>query len=82
MVQSGYNAGPRNARVFGLAVSYSRKLSDADKRLHDTDVVGLSGIMWSVISALMPSDLVRESEQALSKHALPRFATRYVDKGV
>lgn len=81
MVQSGWNTGPRSARVFGLAISYTRKLSDADKRIHDTDVVGLAGIMWSMMSTIMPAELISDTEKILAETCLPRFATRHVSEG-
>ena len=82
MVQSGYNTGPQHVKVFGRAKSYSRKLSDADKETHDTDVLGLASLMWCIVSALMPAELVEQTVADLTDRELPRFATRHVEDGM
>ena len=81
MVQAGYNTGPRHAFVFQKAKSYVKRLTDEEKKVHDTDVTGLAGIMWSIICALMPKELIDDIEGILAEEGLPSFATRFISEG-
>ncbi|KAH9835213.1 uncharacterized protein C8Q71DRAFT_870583 [Rhodofomes roseus] len=54
MVQVGLNGGPRHARVLGWAKSYTKVLSRDSREQHDTDIIGATGIVWSLIQSAAP----------------------------
>lgn len=47
-MQFGWNAGPRHARVFGLAKSFTKDLDDETKISHDTDIIAAMNLVWGV----------------------------------
>lgn len=81
MTQLGYNAGPRHARVWGLAKSFTKKLPLDTQVQRDRDCVALVSMVWSMIQANMPSEVVDPMEDALDAVEMPRLATRSVEDG-
>ncbi|KAK6974448.1 hypothetical protein R3P38DRAFT_3378644 [Favolaschia claudopus] len=65
MVQLGYNAGPRDLRVFQLAKSYTKNLDEQTKADHDTE-------------RGLPLDITNKIEDTLEENGLPRIATRNI----
>lgn len=73
-MQIGINAGPRHATVFGYAKSYTKKL-DADTMIeHDSDIIGITSILWAIIQTAAPSEVVASVKKALHKISIPSIA--------
>jgi hypothetical protein len=81
MAQIGLNAGPRHCRVSGFAKSFSKKLDKDTMIERDLDAIAAVSIFWSLVRALMPSEVVSHVEECLKHEGLPRLATRNVEEG-
>ncbi|KAK6972290.1 hypothetical protein R3P38DRAFT_2668548 [Favolaschia claudopus] len=81
MVQLGYNAGPRDLRVFQLAKSYTKNLDEQTKADHDTEVIAALTITWATAKAWLPLDITNKIEDTLEENGLPRIATRNIPAG-
>lgn len=79
--QIGWNAGPRHARVFGLAKSFSKKLSSATMIDQDEDCIGALTLFWSLLQVKMPSEIMSAVQSSLEESGLPSLATRNVPEG-
>lgn len=82
MVQLGWNAGPRHCRVYGLAISYKLKLDTSTKRSHDEDCVGVVTINWNLLKALMPAEVMKETEDNFLRTGLPHMCTPFIAPGI
>ncbi|KAJ7845982.1 hypothetical protein B0H14DRAFT_2584443 [Mycena olivaceomarginata] len=81
MVQVGWNMGPRHAREYGLAKSYT-KILDWDTTVdHDKDVTAAMTLTWAICMSFFPIDLTRSIEKNLQASGLPRIATRSIGEG-
>ncbi|KAJ7024983.1 hypothetical protein C8F04DRAFT_968331, partial [Mycena alexandri] len=81
LVQVGFNAGPRHARVFGLAKSYTKPLDDTTKIEHDNDIIAATTTIWAAAKTWLPTDITHRIDCELEKHSMPRIATRNVGEG-
>ncbi|KAJ7737977.1 hypothetical protein B0H16DRAFT_1571330 [Mycena metata] len=81
VVQVGFNAGPRHARVFGLAKSYTKQLDDTTKVEHDNDIIAVTTTVWAAAKTWLPTDITHRIDRELEKHSMPRIATRNVEEG-
>jgi hypothetical protein len=81
MVQVGWNAGPRHARVWGLAKSFNRKIDKATMIGRDEDVIALLTLCWSLAKASMPREVMDTIEDSLKESGMPRIATRNIPEG-
>lgn len=85
MAQVGLTLGarhiPATARHVGYGVSYSRRLGDAAKIEHDSDVVAASGIVWSMVTAALPGEVIQPIISILDRENIPHLATRWVEPG-
>ena len=81
MAQIGLNMGPRHARVLGFAKSYSKKLDDATKILHDRDIVGAVSFIWALMHVVAPQEVTSHIEESMAKAGVPRLATQNVAEG-
>ncbi|KAJ7656713.1 hypothetical protein DFH06DRAFT_1198319 [Mycena polygramma] len=81
LVQVGWNAGPRHARVFGLAKSYTKHLPAETAVDHDEDAIAAMTLTWSACKAFLPTEVTSEIEKHLETAGLPRMATRQVPPG-
>jgi hypothetical protein len=81
MVQLGWNAGPRHARVWGLAKSFNRKIDKATMVERDEDAIALMTLCWSLAKASMPGEVMDVLEDSLKKSGMPRIATRNIPEG-
>lgn len=81
MVQVGWNAGPRHARVWGLAKSFSRKIDKETMTGRDEDAIALLTLCWSLAKASMPAEVMDVLEASLKESGMPRIATRNVPEG-
>ncbi|KAA1480092.1 hypothetical protein DENSPDRAFT_789943, partial [Dentipellis sp. KUC8613] len=81
MVQMGLNAGPRHARILGWAKSYTKKLTPQAQEDHDRDVIGATGIVWSLIKSVAPVEIMEYVDQCLEEEDMPRMATRSIPEG-
>ncbi|KAE9387323.1 hypothetical protein BT96DRAFT_837810 [Gymnopus androsaceus JB14] len=78
MNQAGLNMGPRHARVFGRAVSYTKKLTKERMVEHDNDIIGASSLIWSIAQAVLPKDVMQVIYDILSAEGLPTLQTRNI----
>jgi hypothetical protein len=81
MVQIGWNAGPRHARVWGLAKSFNRKIDKATMIGRDEDAIALLTLCWSLAKASMPREVMDTLEDSLKASGMPRIATRNIPEG-
>ncbi|KAJ7923310.1 hypothetical protein B0H13DRAFT_1602742, partial [Mycena leptocephala] len=81
MVQVGWNAGPRHARIFGLAISYTKKLDKATVVDHDLDTIGTLTLLWSIVKSLLPAETIDGVTAAVGEIGLPKLATHNVSEG-
>jgi hypothetical protein len=81
MVQLGWNAGPRHAKVWGLAKSYLDTTDQETMINHDEDAVALLTVCWSLAKAAMPLEITNHIEGCLESSGLPRVATRNLPEG-
>ncbi|EIM79634.1 uncharacterized protein STEHIDRAFT_135630 [Stereum hirsutum FP-91666 SS1] len=81
MAQFGYNAGPRHARVWGLAKSFSKKLPQDVKEQRDRDAVAVLSMVWAMIRTHMPREGVDALEDVLDATGMPRMSTRNIEEG-
>ncbi|PPQ82430.1 hypothetical protein CVT26_013349 [Gymnopilus dilepis] len=82
MVQIGLNTGPRNARVFGPAVSYTdKKLTPETKEAHDRDAIGAVSLVWGLARKLVPQEIIDTTIDQLEKHGFGGMMTRHVAPG-
>lgn len=63
MVQVGWNTGPRHAREYGLAKSYTKKLDWDTTVAHDGDVAAAMTLTWGICRSFLPIDLTRQSRR-------------------
>lgn len=82
MAQVGLNMGPRDARVFGWAKSYTKNLDIGSKVAHDTDVIGGVSLLWIAAKAYLPVEITRGIERVLDEAELPKIATKNVPQGI
>lgn len=82
MVQVGWNAGPCHARIFGLAISYTKKLDKATVVDHDLDTIGTLTLLWSIVKSLLPAETIDGVTAAVGEIGLPKLATHNVSEGV
>ena len=82
MVQVGLNTGPRNARVFGPAVSYTnKKLTPETREAHDRDAVGAISLAWGLIRKFMPQEIIDTTVNRLEEHGFGGMMTRDLAPG-
>ncbi|KAF8173211.1 hypothetical protein K438DRAFT_1611016, partial [Mycena galopus ATCC 62051] len=81
MVQIGWNTGPRHARVFGLAKSYTRNLDHHTAIDHDQDVIAAMTLTWSLAKSLLPIEMIAEVTAAVRETGLPKMVTRNISEG-
>ncbi|KAF8124667.1 hypothetical protein K438DRAFT_1610278, partial [Mycena galopus ATCC 62051] len=81
MVQIGWNTGARNARVFGLAKSYTKNLDHQTAVDHDRDAIAAMTLTWSIAKSLLPVEMIAEITAAVGETGLPKMATRNVAEG-
>lgn len=86
MAQVGLMMGARHipaaARHVGYGVSYSsRKLANESKVEHDGDVIAASAIVWNMIVAALPGEVVQPLVRTLEQQDIPHLATRWVKPG-
>ncbi|KAJ7149388.1 hypothetical protein C8R43DRAFT_832316, partial [Mycena crocata] len=80
IVQVGWNAGPRHARVFGTAKSYAKRVDPGTQIVHDEDVIAAITLTWNLCKSLLPCNITDEIERILTEENLPRMAMRNVSE--
>jgi hypothetical protein len=82
LVQLGWNAGPKDARIYGLAKSYKRSVDSETMVDRDSDAIAVLTIMWGLVKGLIPQDIVSAVNQRLDAEGMPCIATRNVEPGM
>lgn len=90
MAQFGLNAGAqvpksvpgqRSACVLGYAVSYTKQLDEQTCTVHDQDIIAMTGLIWSIIRAIVLSDVTAHVQQCLANIKMPEMGMQYVKSG-
>ena len=68
-------------QVSGCEKSFRKKLDKGMMIEHDLDVIATVSIFWSLVQALMPSEVVSHVEECLKHEGLPCLAACGVDEG-
>jgi len=77
MVQFGWNAGSRSARVFGLVNNLLQKNMDWTARQQkDTRALGILALTWNLLLASMPAEVSTACLEAIDQANLPPMASR------
>ena len=76
--QFGWNAGPRHARIFGLAKSFTKNLDESTKIQQDEEIIGAASLVWRFARSYLPTEIIADIEKALDQHGMPHIATRHV----
>ncbi|KAJ7650551.1 hypothetical protein FB45DRAFT_1077286 [Roridomyces roridus] len=82
MVQIGWNAGPRHARIFGLAKSYTKKIDGETAIDHDLDAIAALNLTWNFAKSFLPEELIGEVTRDVEESGLPKMATWNVPEGL
>jgi hypothetical protein len=77
MTQVGYNAGPCQARIFGLAKSYNKVLDSARMVQPDKDVISA----MCACRSFLPINLISKIDGYLDDARMPTMATWNVEPG-
>ncbi|EIW73860.1 hypothetical protein CONPUDRAFT_68245, partial [Coniophora puteana RWD-64-598 SS2] len=78
MAQVGFNSGPRNAKVWGRAKSYVKKLPQDIMVLRDEDILAAMSLLWRAACIVMPDDIIGPISSKLAQECLPSMTTRNV----
>ncbi|KAJ7356963.1 hypothetical protein DFH08DRAFT_662221, partial [Mycena albidolilacea] len=81
MTQVGYDAGPCDTQIFGLAKSYNKVLDSARMVQHDRDVISAMSLTWSVCRSFLPMNLISKINGYLDNARMPTMATWNVEPG-
>ncbi|KAF9521524.1 hypothetical protein CPB83DRAFT_900619 [Crepidotus variabilis] len=81
MSQVGMNLGARHARVLGWAKSFVKNLDAGTMVQQDEDAIGVLSIVWSLITSMMPREVLDHVNDRLASFNLPRIASRNVSEG-
>ena len=82
MAQAGLNMGPRHARVFGKAKSFTKtSLSTEQMICHDEDVIGAASLFWAIAQAVLPTEVLSVINEYMDSEKLPSIQTRNVGPG-
>ncbi|KAA1467875.1 hypothetical protein DENSPDRAFT_770300, partial [Dentipellis sp. KUC8613] len=81
LVQLGWNAGPRHARVWGLAKSYTKSYDQPTREAKDHDAVAALSLFWRFLEACMPQELIDPVSSELKAAGMPKLATRDIEAG-
>lgn len=80
MAQIGLNEGPRHARILGWAKSFVKKLDKDEMVRQDNDLIGAMSLLWALVRAFMPADVVKPVQEVLDT-GYPPLQTRNVPGG-
>ncbi|KZS87582.1 hypothetical protein SISNIDRAFT_419384, partial [Sistotremastrum niveocremeum HHB9708] len=81
--QFGLNAGPRHARCFGMAKSFTRpQMWSADER-HGFNQAFMAtlALEWIMVRALFPLDMTQGIQETLNKLKMPPISTTDIPAG-
>lgn len=78
MAQVGLNTGAGHFCTLGQAKSIVKKLDNGERIIHDKDVIGTVPITWSLISLIMPAEILDEVDSAL--HGMPCLVVQDVNE--
>ena len=83
MAQIGLNMGARDARKFGYGTSFNHaSLTNTDKTQQDGELIGALSIVWALLWAYMPGDMMNRVREKLNgEYPYPPMTTKYVPPG-
>ncbi|KIJ48134.1 hypothetical protein M422DRAFT_248313 [Sphaerobolus stellatus SS14] len=92
MIQAGWNAGPRHARVWGLVRNLRKKFSQEGKLAKDRKMLGALCAVWNMIQAKAPREPIDDLLEVIDEAGMPNMAvegdtaesgyTLFLDDGV
>ena len=75
LIQYGWNAGPRHARVFGLVKNMTHKKLTADEQhKKDGDILGILALTWNLLTSTLPEEVIVPIKAAIKAAGLPPMA--------
>ncbi|EIN10149.1 hypothetical protein PUNSTDRAFT_65390, partial [Punctularia strigosozonata HHB-11173 SS5] len=83
MAQIGLCMGARHAKVLGNAVSFKsnirkhKELCDAN----DEDIIGAMAVIWGLVCANMPSEVLKDIQESMEEAQMPRLSTLRISEG-
>jgi hypothetical protein len=82
LIQFGWNAGPRHARVFGLVNNLtSKKLPMTERQAKDMRALGILALSWNLLVASLPAEVSSACIRAIDEAGLPPMTVRGDAKG-
>ncbi|KAG0701054.1 hypothetical protein DFH29DRAFT_1000545 [Suillus ampliporus] len=77
LIQFGWNAGPRHARVFGLVNNLANKrLPMTERQEKDSRALGILTLSWNLLVPSLPAEVSMACIQAMDEAGLPPMAVR------
>ncbi|KAG1836227.1 hypothetical protein C8R48DRAFT_744111 [Suillus tomentosus] len=78
LVQFGWNAGPRHARVFGLVnnLTNKKKLSMTTRQQKDSRALGILALSWNLLVASLPAEVSTSCIEAIGEAGLPAMTVK------
>ncbi|KAG1898466.1 uncharacterized protein F5891DRAFT_955406, partial [Suillus fuscotomentosus] len=78
LVQFGWNAGPRHARVFGLVnnLTNKKKLSMTTRQQKDSHALGILALSWNLLIASLPAEVSTSCIEAIGEAGLPAMTVK------
>ncbi|KAG9310474.1 hypothetical protein JVU11DRAFT_9618 [Chiua virens] len=74
LIQCGWNAGPRHARVFGLVRNIKHTISGEERAQHDQKILGICSLSWNLLTAHLPKEVVDGVSKAIAEADLPNMS--------
>jgi hypothetical protein len=75
MIQFGSNAGPRHLRIFGHVRNIKKQMSDSDKFVKDRRILGVFGLVWNILKATLPQEVMGHCEAKMKVEGMPQMGT-------
>ncbi|KAI6125327.1 hypothetical protein EDD17DRAFT_1771376 [Pisolithus thermaeus] len=76
LIQYGWNAGPRHARVFGLVRNVAnKKLNGEELAAQDKSILGIMSLTWNLLIAALPKEVIDPVKEKLAEASLPPMAS-------
>ncbi|KAG1741683.1 hypothetical protein EDB19DRAFT_1972393 [Suillus lakei] len=77
LIQFGWNAGPRHARVFGLVNNLTNKrLSMTARQQKDSRALGILALSWNLLVASLPAEVSTSCIEAIDGAGLPSMTIK------
>jgi hypothetical protein len=75
MVQFGLNAGPCHLCVFGHVHNIKKIMPDNERLAQDQRILGAFGLVWNILHANLPREVIGHCDQAMDVQGMPSMST-------